>query len=141
MKAKIHPQYVDATFTCACGNSWQTRATKAQVRLDVCSKWHPYFTGNQRPMAVACRRPGGESAVRHEGLGSVYTGALRRIPFVRGVIILGETLALGMRSLVFSSNVALGEEEKEISPTAIIGMGLTALALVTVVFFLGPLFV
>jgi len=92
-------------------------------------------------VAVACRRPDGEIAVRHEGLGSMYTGALRRIPFVRGVIILGETLALGMRSLVFSSNVALGEEEKEISPAAIIGMGLTALALVTVLFFLGPLLV
>ncbi|OGO46596.1 MAG: 50S ribosomal protein L31 [Chloroflexi bacterium RBG_16_64_32] len=55
MKAKIHPQYVDATFTCACGNSWQTRATKAQVRLDVCSKCHPYFTGEQRIMDTAGR--------------------------------------------------------------------------------------
>ena len=41
MKAKIHPEYVDATFTCACGNSWQTRATKPQVRIEVCSKCHP----------------------------------------------------------------------------------------------------
>ncbi|KKK87756.1 hypothetical protein LCGC14_2750080 [marine sediment metagenome] len=48
MKAKIHPEYVDAVFTCACGNSWQTRATRPQVRLDVCSKCHPFFTGEQR---------------------------------------------------------------------------------------------
>ncbi|MEE8347524.1 MAG: 50S ribosomal protein L31 [Dehalococcoidia bacterium] len=55
MKAKIHPNYVDATFTCACGNSWQTRATKPQVRLDVCSKCHPFFTGEQRIMDTAGR--------------------------------------------------------------------------------------
>src|SRR4030042_7155526 len=91
-----------------------------------------------RSVAVACRRPDGDITVRREGLGAVYTGTLRRIPFVRGVIVLGETLTLGMRSLVFSSNVALGEEEKEISPVAVIGMGLTALALVAVLFFLGP---
>ena len=48
MKAKIHPEYVDAVFTCACGNSWQTRATKPQVRIEVCSKCHPFFTGEQR---------------------------------------------------------------------------------------------
>src|SRR3970040_1351437 len=88
--------------------------------------------------AVACRRPGGEIAVRREALGGVYTGALRRIPFLRGVIVLWETLALGMRALLFSSNVAMGEEEKEISPLSVIGMGLTALALVAVLFFAGP---
>ncbi len=55
MKAKIHPKYVDATFTCACGNSWQTRATKPQVRLDVCSKCHPFFTGEQRIVDTAGR--------------------------------------------------------------------------------------
>src|SRR3972149_786081 len=89
-------------------------------------------------VAAACRRPDGDIAVRRETLGGVYTGPLRRVPFVRGVIVLWETLALGMRSLIFSSNVALGEEEKEISPAAVIGMGLTALALVAVLFFLGP---
>ena len=89
-------------------------------------------------VAVACRRPDGEIAVRQEALGGVYTGALRRIPFLRGVIVLWETLALGMRALLFSSNVAMGEEEKEISPLSVIGMGLTALALVAVLFFAGP---
>jgi uncharacterized protein YqhQ len=90
-----------------------------------------------RGVAVACRRPDGDIAVRRDTLGDVYSGP-RRIPFLRGVIVLGETLALGMRSLIFSSNVALGEEEKEISPVAVIGMGLTALALVAVLFFAGP---
>ena len=55
MKAKIHPEYVDAVFTCACGNSWETRATKKQVRLDVCSKCHPFFTGEQRIVDTAGR--------------------------------------------------------------------------------------
>jgi uncharacterized protein YqhQ len=89
-------------------------------------------------VAVACRRPDGDIVVRREALGGAYTGLLRRIPFLRGVIVLWETLALGMRSLLFSSNVALGEEEKEISPAAVISMGLMALALVAVLFFAGP---
>ena len=89
-------------------------------------------------VVVACRRPDGEITVRRETLGGVYTGLLRHIPFVRGVIVLWETLTLGMRSLIFSSNVALGEEENEISPIAVIGMGLAALAVVAAIFFAGP---
>src|SRR3990172_13366513 len=89
-------------------------------------------------VAVACRRPDGDIAVRREALGGVYTGLLRRVPFVRGVIVLWETLALGMRSLIFSSNVALRHDVKEISPVGVIGMGLSSLALVAVLFFAGP---
>ncbi len=48
MKQKIHPNYVEATVTCACGNSWKTRSTKEQLHLDVCSRCHPFFTGEQR---------------------------------------------------------------------------------------------
>jgi len=55
MKADIHPKYVEATITCACGNTWQTRSTKANVHLDVCSRCHPYFTGEQRIMDTAGR--------------------------------------------------------------------------------------
>src|SRR3989337_1689685 len=84
-------------------------------------------------VAVACRRPDGELAVRREAVGGVHTGALRRIPFLRGAIVLWETLALGMRALLFSSNVAMGEEEKEISRMSVVGMGLTALALVVII--------
>src|SRR3990170_3778157 len=90
-------------------------------------------------MAVACRRPDGEIVVRNEALGGVYVGFLRRAPLLRGVIVMWETLALGMRSLIFSSNVALGEDEREISPGAIWGTVLVALALVATLFFAGPL--
>jgi large subunit ribosomal protein L31 len=55
MKDKIHPSYVEATVSCACGNTWQTRSTKPAVHLDVCSRCHPYFTGEQRIVDTAGR--------------------------------------------------------------------------------------
>ena len=55
MKEKIHPPYVEATITCACGNTWKTRSTKPAVHLDVCSRCHPYFTGEQRIVDTAGR--------------------------------------------------------------------------------------
>lgn len=48
MKQGIHPNYVEATVHCACGNTWKTRSTRASLRLDVCSNCHPFFTGEQR---------------------------------------------------------------------------------------------
>lgn len=48
MRQNIHPEYVDASVRCACGNQWQTRSTRPTLRLDVCSKCHPFFTGEQR---------------------------------------------------------------------------------------------
>lgn len=89
-------------------------------------------------VVVACRRPDGDIVCRSEALGGVYVGLLRRVPLIRGSIIMWETLALGMRSLIFSSNVALGEDEKEISTSAIWGMVLVSLALVGALFFAGP---
>ncbi len=55
MKATIHPDYVETTITCACGNSWDTRSTKSQIHVDVCSACHPYFTGEQRIVDTAGR--------------------------------------------------------------------------------------
>ncbi len=92
-----------------------------------------------RSMAIACRRPDGEITVRSQTLGGVYAGPVRRVPFIRGVIVLWETLALGMRALVFSSNVAMGEEDPDAGSKPIWGMALVSLALVSVVFFAGPL--
>lgn len=53
MREKIHPQYVESTIICACGNSWKTRSTKSEVHLDICSRCHPYFTGEQRIVDTA----------------------------------------------------------------------------------------
>jgi len=49
MKAGIHPEYfTDAQVICACGNTWTTGSTKKVIHTDVCSKCHPFFTGEQR---------------------------------------------------------------------------------------------
>jgi large subunit ribosomal protein L31 len=48
MKTGIHPEYVEATVHCACGNTFTTRSTKANLRVELCSKCHPFFTGDQR---------------------------------------------------------------------------------------------
>jgi large subunit ribosomal protein L31 len=53
MKAGIHPKYVLATVTCACGNTWQTMSTKEVLKTDLCSKCHPFFTGEQRIVDTA----------------------------------------------------------------------------------------
>lgn len=48
MKKEIHPTYYpDAVVVCACGNTWQTGSTKKEIRTEVCSKCHPFFTGEQ----------------------------------------------------------------------------------------------
>jgi large subunit ribosomal protein L31 len=49
MKPNIHPTYyLDATVICACGNTWQTGSTRKTIHTDVCSKCHPFYTGEQR---------------------------------------------------------------------------------------------
>jgi large subunit ribosomal protein L31 len=48
MRTDIHPEYVEATVRCACGNRWTTRSTRPELRLDICSKCHPFYTGEQR---------------------------------------------------------------------------------------------
>ncbi len=55
MKKGIHPEYGPATIRCGCGNSWETRATKADMRVEVCSACHPFFTGEQRIVDTAGR--------------------------------------------------------------------------------------
>ncbi|MGP7959940.1 50S ribosomal protein L31 [Sanguibacter sp. A247] len=50
MKKDIHPEYVDTTVYCTCGNSFTTRSTKpsGEIRADVCSACHPFYTGKQK---------------------------------------------------------------------------------------------
>ena len=49
MKADIHPQYyVDATVTCVCGHTFQTGSTLKEIRVDICSNCHPFYTGKQK---------------------------------------------------------------------------------------------
>ena len=46
MKEGLHPNYTEATITCACGNVMKTNSTKSDMKVDVCSKCHPFWTGN-----------------------------------------------------------------------------------------------
>jgi large subunit ribosomal protein L31 len=55
MKKDIHPKYADATIICACGEVIQTRSTKKEIRVGVCSKCHPFFTGTQKYLDTAGR--------------------------------------------------------------------------------------
>ena len=48
MKQGIHPNYVECTVRCSCGNTWVTRATVPSMRLDLCDKCHPFYTGTQK---------------------------------------------------------------------------------------------
>ena len=50
MKAGINPEYVHATVRCACGNEFQTRSTKPELHVEVCSACHPFYTGKQKLM-------------------------------------------------------------------------------------------
>lgn len=56
MKEKIHPQYYsDAQVSCACGNTYTTGSTKKMMKVEICSKCHPFFTGERRLMDMAGR--------------------------------------------------------------------------------------
>ena len=53
MKPGLHPTYTTATVTCACGNTFETRSTKANIRTDICGVCHPFYTGEQRIIDTA----------------------------------------------------------------------------------------
>ena len=55
MKIGIHPEYVECTVSCACGNTFQTHSTKPSIKLEICSNCHPFFTGRQKFVDTAGR--------------------------------------------------------------------------------------
>lgn len=48
MREKIHPEYKEAKVVCACGDTFITRSTKSLIKVDICSKCHPFYTGKQK---------------------------------------------------------------------------------------------
>ncbi len=48
MKTDIHPEYVIAEVSCTCGNTFTTRSTKSEIRVEICSNCHPFYTGRQK---------------------------------------------------------------------------------------------
>ena len=55
MKEGIHPSYKKSTVTCVCGNTFETRSTVGNLKIEICSKCHPYFTGKQKLVDSAGR--------------------------------------------------------------------------------------
>ncbi len=92
----------------------------------------------QRNIAIAVRRPDGSIALKRQPLTPIFTGRLRRIPLVRGVIAMAETLTLGMRALTYSANVAAEAEGEEISARSMAGMMAVSLTIAIGLFFLVP---
>ncbi len=55
MKKDIHPRYVPCTVTCGCGNTFQTRASVEELRVEICGACHPFYTGTQKFVDTAGR--------------------------------------------------------------------------------------
>jgi large subunit ribosomal protein L31 len=55
MKKGIHPKYVETTITCACGAVFHTRDTKENLKVELCSQCHPFYTGKQKLVDTAGR--------------------------------------------------------------------------------------
>lgn len=82
MKEEIHPKYFETTITCACGNVIHTRSTVKNIRVEICSACHPFFTGKQKLV---------DTAGRVEKFKQRYTGTdgktVRRKPKIRKTAI------------------------------------------------------
>ncbi len=94
----------------------------------------------RRSLVTAIRRPGGDIITNVKELPTLTTGRLRRIPLLRGVVVLVEAMVLGIQSLMISANVALEEEEEEIPTRALWIMVGTGVVLMVALFVLAPLF-
>jgi uncharacterized protein YqhQ len=93
----------------------------------------------QKTFAIAVRRPDGEVDITEKPLSSLYSGHIRRIPLVRGVIVLIETLVLGIQALFHSAQIASAEDQDEqISTPMLWGTALVSMAFAVAVFFLTP---
>ncbi len=55
MKKDLHPDVVDCKVTCACGNTFDTRSVKNEIRVEICNECHPFFTGSERMVDTAGR--------------------------------------------------------------------------------------
>ncbi|MBI4186660.1 MAG: DUF1385 domain-containing protein [Chloroflexi bacterium] len=93
----------------------------------------------RKAMVTVVRRPSRELAMAAHPLAAVYTGRMRKTPLVRGIIVLIEAMALGIKALMYSANVSL-EEEEQTSGWLVWAMVVLAVGVAVVLFFLAPLF-
>ena len=98
----------------------------------------------QKTMVVAVRRPNGEIVTNPRALPSIYTGWMRKTPLLRGIIVLIESIVLGIQTLMYSANIAMEEEEsgskEEVSGGFIWLVAVIGMVLGVALFFLAPLF-
>jgi len=94
----------------------------------------------QKAVVTAVRCPGGDVAMDTQLLSAIFSGRARRTPLLRGVIVLIEALALGIKALLYSANVSLDEEEEKISGAFVWVVVILGLGLAVVLFFIVPLF-
>ena len=94
----------------------------------------------QRHVSIAVRRPDGTIAHQSERINLLFTGRLRRLPLIRGILVLIETLTLGMRALSYSANVGAEAEGEELGKDAMATMMAVALIFAIGLFFLVPVF-
>jgi hypothetical protein len=94
----------------------------------------------QKNMVTVVRRPSGELAVDKQPLPTIYTGRMRSVPLIRGIIVLIETLVLGVKTLMYSANVSLEEEGEEVGGWLIWVIMAISLVFAVAIFFVGPLF-
>src|ERR687892_80402 len=125
MKTGIHPEYVEAHVRCTCGNEFTTRSTQPEIHVEICSNCHPFYTGRQKLVdtggrverfkrRAAKRGAHGDIEVKSFPLTSVLKKhRLLRLPIVRGVVALGESLVIGFKALGLSANAQLPDEEEE----------------------------
>ena len=94
----------------------------------------------RKAVVTTVRRPGGGLAIDIRPLAAIYTGWMRRAPLIRGVIVLIESMVIGIKSLLYSANVSMEEEEVDISGKMVWVMITVALVLAVVLFLIIPLF-
>jgi len=94
----------------------------------------------RKNMVTAVRRPNGELALDVKPLPVLYTSRLRRIPLVRGIVVLIEAVVLGIKSLLYSANISLEEEGEEISGWLVWALVAVSSVFAVALFFITPLF-
>jgi len=94
----------------------------------------------RKAMVTTVRRPGGGLAMDTQPLAGIYSGWMRKTPLIRGIIVLIEVLVLGIKTLLYSANVSLEEEEAEISGWLVWLLLAVVLAVAGALFFMAPLF-
>jgi len=74
MKEGIHPNYTETQVTCGCGNSFETRSTRTELKVDICNKCHPFYTGRLKYLDTAGRIEKFKTKFKKTGYASLNRG-------------------------------------------------------------------